>query len=429
MRGQLALTGAYCFARSGRSLGVDRARLLLAEAMAHGVSDDIGLAESLAPEPAANEGWTQAVAWARSDDEEQMQRAVNLYLRLLVEHGDDTSGDLPYAVLQRVGTEALVIHDHDKRLAMPLLREVVAVVPAQTLPFSLQLLIRDVWIALADATTLHESHAEAVSVRAAARKRLPQYLLSGPQTRYFTEPIPPPRPPAAVDDETAGPQPYAVSALIESGRLPPELAALTDRDWGYLAEDIDAALAAPDLDPDIRGPLTLAGAYAYICFDSLMSGDPYLRASRAMTLRLAVPRGVDDDAPGDGPLLYKTIMWQIEGQRREQEWPDLLQRADAEFDDGDLLLAVDLYFPVLRAHVGDPAPEGLSYGTLEHVAKKAKQLHYSNKELARPLLRAVATAWPAATLPYSVQLVIRDVWQCLDDPDAARAWLPTHLTA
>jgi hypothetical protein len=32
-------------------------------------------------------------------------------------------------------------------------------------------------------------------------------------------------------------------------------------------------------------------------------------------------------------------------------------------------------------------------------------------------------------LPYSVQLAIRDVWQRLGDPDAARAWLPSHLKA
>ncbi|MEV6323998.1 hypothetical protein AB0M45_22810 [Nocardia sp. NPDC051787] len=427
-RGPLALIGAYCLARSGRPLGVLRARLLLAEAIAHGVSDDIGLAEALAHEPAVTKSWAQAAAWVRSDDEKQTQWAINFYLKLLVEHGDDPSGDLPYTALQSVGAEALVIHDHNKLLAIPLLREVVAVVPAQVLPFSLQTLIRDAWIALIDATSLHERHTEALSVQAAARRWLPEYLLTGPQACHFTDPISL-RPPDPVDDDIAGPEPYALTALIESGRLPAELAALADRGWGYLAEDIDAALAAPDLDPDVRGPLTLAGAYAYACFDSLMSGDTYLRASRAMTLLRAVPRGVDKDAPGDGPSLYLNIKWQVDSRHREQEWPELLHRADSASDDGNLPLAVDLYNYVLRAHTSDPAPEGLLYGTLEHIAKKAEGLHYRNKELARPLLRAVAAAMPAATLPYSVQLVIRDVWERLDDPDAARAWLPSHLTA
>ncbi|MGA6203797.1 hypothetical protein ACPESR_03475 [Nocardia testacea] len=427
-RGPLALTGAYCLARSGRPLGVLPARLLLAEAMAHGVSDDIGLAAALAHEPALPKSWAQAAAWARSDDEQQIQRAVNLYLQLLVEQGDDPSGDLPYAVLQGVGAEALVIHDHNERLAIPLLREVVAVVPAQVLPFSLQTLIRDAWIALIDATSLHERHTEALSVQAAARKWLPEYLLTGPQACHFTDPISL-RPSDPVDDDTAGPEPYALTELIESGCLPAELAWLADRNWGYLAEDIDAALAAPDLAPDVRGPLTLAGAYAYACFDSLMSGDSYLRASRAITLLRAVPRGVEGDMPGVGLPLYQNVMWQVQGEHREQEWPDLLQRADAEFDDGDLPLAVDLYNYVLRAHPSDPAPEGLLYGTLEHIAKKAGELYYRNKELARPLLRTVATVVPAGTLPYSVQLVIRNVWERLDDPDAARAWLPSHLTA
>jgi hypothetical protein len=427
-RGSLALTGAFCFARSERPTGaVLRARLLLAEAAARGVGDDSGLADAVAYEPASSEsGAGNAAARAGSSDRREIQEAVNAYLKYLVEHGDDPGGALPYMAIQSVGTKALAIRDRDPSLALPLLREVVAVVPARVLPFSLQILGRDLWIALIDATRLHAPGDEASTVRA-ARKWLPEYLLTGPQAFRFDDPVRLPTLPGAGVDDTAGPVPRAVAALAESGRLPATLSGHAVGGWGDLADDIDAALAAPDLDPDVRGPLTLAGAYAYVCFSSLVSGDLCRRAHRAMKLLTAAPR----DLSGDEPSLYLHIKWQVEGAHREEEWPELLDRADAELDanGADLALAADYYLRALRAHADDYAPEGLPYGTLEHIAEKARTLSYRDEELARPLLRAVATAIPAEMLPYSVQLAIRDVWQRLGDPDSARAWLPPHLKA
>lgn len=68
------------------------------------------------------------------------------------------------------------------------------------------------------------------------------------------------------------PVPQRVTALVESGRLPPSLAEcfdpanmfLDEPPWREVAWMIDIHLANPDLDPGLRGELALMGAHAYI---------------------------------------------------------------------------------------------------------------------------------------------------------------------
>lgn len=66
--------------------------------------------------------------------------------------------------------------------------------------------------------------------------------------------------------------PPCVVALIASERLPAPLAERFDPslinssapNWGDVAMMAELYLSNPDLDPDLRGPLALLGAYAYL---------------------------------------------------------------------------------------------------------------------------------------------------------------------
>ncbi|MFC9437562.1 hypothetical protein [Nocardia sp. NPDC057030] len=66
--------------------------------------------------------------------------------------------------------------------------------------------------------------------------------------------------------------PPGLVAFIASGRLPaplaerfdPALTHSTAPKWGDVALMVDLYLDNPDLDPDLRGPLALLGAYAYL---------------------------------------------------------------------------------------------------------------------------------------------------------------------
>lgn len=69
------------------------------------------------------------------------------------------------------------------------------------------------------------------------------------------------------------PMPPSALALVESGRLPKPFVEYFDPDhpsstalrrWDEMAWGINVYLGNPALDPEVRGPLALLGAYAFI---------------------------------------------------------------------------------------------------------------------------------------------------------------------
>ncbi|KOG46938.1 hypothetical protein [Streptomyces decoyicus] len=128
--------------------------------------------------------------------------------------------------------------------------------------------------------------------------------------------------------------PASVTAVIISGKLPPECAAfftpggaLTDEaDWSHVASAVDAYLASGDVDGNLRGVLALAGAYGRLdSLEDCPEPDDMDEGNDRVVglLQEAEAHGVDEDETSE-------LWWYSERMRsRAAEFRDYLAEMDA----------------------------------------------------------------------------------------------------